>query len=180
MTAHGPIRGQRTANTPAAGLGVAAGPEFMTNPNRACAHAAVDAEMFFSARDIDQNLARRICRGCPVQLACLTWALQRGETHGVWGSVLMSSTEEVRKARELIPCQPAPAANVAPVLPTRAEKKAALEAAVRAQWEKNQPDSVIATRVGVAIGTVVNIRKRLQLPALYGAHGRRLPQQVNA
>ncbi|NRQ32370.1 WhiB family transcriptional regulator [Nonomuraea sp. NN258] len=29
--------------------------------------------------------ARRICRGCPVQRACLDWALRTGEPDGIWG-----------------------------------------------------------------------------------------------
>ncbi|MET7331161.1 WhiB family transcriptional regulator [Nonomuraea sp. NPDC005650] len=29
--------------------------------------------------------ARRICRACPVQAACLDWALRTGEPDGVWG-----------------------------------------------------------------------------------------------
>ena len=31
--------------------------------------------------------AKRICRVCPVRAACLAWALQRRELHGIWGGL---------------------------------------------------------------------------------------------
>ncbi|KPI31399.1 transcription factor WhiB [Actinobacteria bacterium OV320] len=49
-----------------------------------------DPELFFaigphSAREIAQ--AKRVCVGCPVRSACLEWALDTGQNHGVWGGL---------------------------------------------------------------------------------------------
>jgi WhiB family transcriptional regulator, redox-sensing transcriptional regulator len=58
----------------------------------------LDSQMFFhpenergpSRRRREQN-AKRICAECPVQRACLSWALRTREPYGVWGGL---STEE--------------------------------------------------------------------------------------
>jgi len=57
-----------------------------------------DADLFFPVgpmgpglRQIDQ--AKRICRACPVQAACLAWAIDHGITSGVWGG----TTEDERR-----------------------------------------------------------------------------------
>jgi hypothetical protein len=160
--------------------------DFRTNPDRACAPITVDAELFYSASDRHQNLARRICNGdpkrgvpaCPVQHACLTHAIHNGEREGVWAGVLMSSPEERRNAANLVP--PPPPTPDRPVKLTRAQKMVALQDGVREHWKAGQPDSIIALKLGITIGAVVNIRRRLGLPALYGPGGRRLPQPVNA
>lgn len=31
--------------------------------------------------------AKSICRACPVQAACLEWALKSGQDHGIWGGL---------------------------------------------------------------------------------------------
>jgi len=57
-------------------------------------HAAcldADPDIFFpigeSGPTLDQiEEAKRICRICPVQAACLTWALDHQVIHGIWGS----------------------------------------------------------------------------------------------
>ncbi|GAA2829844.1 WhiB family transcriptional regulator [Nonomuraea rubra] len=40
--------------------------------------------------------ARRICQACPVQPACLDWALRTGEPDGLWGG---TTPEERRRLR---------------------------------------------------------------------------------
>ncbi|MGN9842938.1 WhiB family transcriptional regulator [Nonomuraea sp. H19] len=40
--------------------------------------------------------ARRICQACPVQAACLDWALRTGEPDGMWGG---TTPEERRQLR---------------------------------------------------------------------------------
>jgi WhiB family redox-sensing transcriptional regulator len=59
----------------------------------------LDADFFFpvgtigpAQRQIDE--AKRICRACPAQAACLAWAMDQGITSGVWGG----TTEDERRA----------------------------------------------------------------------------------
>ncbi|TPQ21488.1 WhiB family transcriptional regulator [Streptomyces sporangiiformans] len=57
---------------------------------RRAACADEDPELFFpvgttgpAVRDV--VAAKRICARCPVTFECLTWALDTGQTSGVWG-----------------------------------------------------------------------------------------------
>ncbi|WP_210588618.1 WhiB family transcriptional regulator [Streptomyces sp. GESEQ-35] len=52
--------------------------------------AGEDPELFFpvgtsgpALRDVAE--AKRVCARCPVADECLTWALDNGQTSGVWG-----------------------------------------------------------------------------------------------
>lgn len=47
---------------------------------------SVDPEMFFPAPSEPADTAVALCRGCEVQGACLAWALEVGDCHGVWGA----------------------------------------------------------------------------------------------
>lgn len=40
----------------------------------------------FADADYDRY-ASWACRGCPVQAACLTYAVKTGQVHGVWGGL---------------------------------------------------------------------------------------------
>lgn len=44
-----------------------------------------DPDLFFPSEDDVAPEAIRICRGCPVQEACLDWALEARIRYGVWG-----------------------------------------------------------------------------------------------
>ncbi|MGW3971124.1 WhiB family transcriptional regulator [Streptomyces ardesiacus] len=44
------------------------------------------------------ELAKGLCRRCPVQMRCRTDALNRGEEHGVWGGL---DEDELRAVRTL-------------------------------------------------------------------------------
>jgi WhiB family transcriptional regulator, redox-sensing transcriptional regulator len=65
-------------------------------------HAAclrLDPELFFPVSTSGASLteieaARRVCQDCPVLTACLRWALDLGQVHGIWGG----TTEEERRA----------------------------------------------------------------------------------
>jgi WhiB family transcriptional regulator, redox-sensing transcriptional regulator len=52
-----------------------------------------DSEALF-ARGAAQNLAKSVCRGCPVQIQCLADALDNHVEFGVWGGL----TERERRA----------------------------------------------------------------------------------
>jgi len=45
----------------------------------------VNPELFFPAKGINARPAKRVCALCPVRQACLDFALQAGERHGIWG-----------------------------------------------------------------------------------------------
>jgi WhiB family transcriptional regulator, redox-sensing transcriptional regulator len=47
---------------------------------------AVDPETFFPAPNEAADPAVALCRTCDVQGACLAWALEVGDCHGVWGA----------------------------------------------------------------------------------------------
>ena len=46
----------------------------------------VDPEVFFPAPSEPADAAVALCRTCDVQGACLAWALEVGDCHGVWGA----------------------------------------------------------------------------------------------
>lgn len=46
----------------------------------------VDPETFFPAPSEPIDGAMSMCRNCDVQGACLAWALDAGDCHGVWGA----------------------------------------------------------------------------------------------
>jgi len=47
---------------------------------------SVDPETFFPAPSEPAEAAVALCRSCVVQGACLAWALEAGDCHGVWGA----------------------------------------------------------------------------------------------
>jgi len=58
----------------------------------------IDPELFFPDGDTRSARARvkaakLICRGCPVNAACLSWALASGQQAGIWGGL----TEDERR-----------------------------------------------------------------------------------
>jgi WhiB family redox-sensing transcriptional regulator len=53
----------------------------------------VDPDIFYPVSDEEADDAKAICAICPVQQACLEWALSRRESDGVWGG----ATERERR-----------------------------------------------------------------------------------
>lgn len=61
--------------------------------------------------------ARSLCRGCPVAVTCLTWALEAREEFGIWGGTTGRQRAKLQKRRRLgatveglvSECLPAPA-----------------------------------------------------------------------
>jgi len=60
-------------------------PPVAAQPDRAC--AGEDPRIFFPDHRGHTGPAREICRRCPHRQPCLDWALQTGQTHGVWGGL---------------------------------------------------------------------------------------------
>ena len=68
--------------------------------NAAC--RGTDPELFFPDDDSGPARARikqakTICRGCPVSVSCLNWALTSGEEGGIWGG--LTEAERLRLRR---------------------------------------------------------------------------------
>ncbi|GAA2515562.1 hypothetical protein GCM10010201_09950 [Pilimelia columellifera subsp. columellifera] len=57
-----------------------------------------DPDLFFPAPNEPATAALAVCGACPVQGACLAWALDVGDTHGVWGG----TTPRDRRAMAVI------------------------------------------------------------------------------
>jgi len=58
-----------------------------------------DAELFFAESPADVELAKALCRTCPVVAECLAGALERREPWGVWGGELLVSGVVVPRKR---------------------------------------------------------------------------------
>lgn len=57
------------------------------------------AELYFSAAPADLEQAKLLCKGCPMQSACLRGALERREPWGVWGGAIFESGEIIAVKR---------------------------------------------------------------------------------
>ena len=58
-----------------------------------------DPELFFAESPADVELAKALCRPCPVRAECLAGALDRNEPWGVWGGELLISGVVVPRKR---------------------------------------------------------------------------------
>jgi WhiB family redox-sensing transcriptional regulator len=65
-----------------------------------------DPEMFFPTADertpkgaADLAEAKAVCAVCPVRKACLTWAIEAGEDHGVWGGTSEDERRAMRRVK---------------------------------------------------------------------------------
>lgn len=47
-----------------------------------------DADLWFSDSPVEVEVAKRLCRDCPVRHGCLADAIERREAAGVWGGEL--------------------------------------------------------------------------------------------
>ena len=70
----------------------------------------VDPDVFFPRHGQDAAPAKSLCRQCPVRSACLEWALDTNQKHGIWGG--MTEGQRRRLRRPIIahaePVEPAP------------------------------------------------------------------------
>ena len=69
----------------------------------------VDPELFFpegNARSARAQVrtAKLICRGCPVGVTCLSWALATGQEAGIWGGLTEDERHRMhRRSRRFRP-----------------------------------------------------------------------------
>ena len=57
----------------------------------------VDPEIFFPERGGSSRLARAVCEKCPVQAACLRYAIRNREQFGIWGNTSERERRRLRK-----------------------------------------------------------------------------------
>lgn len=58
-----------------------------------CAQA--DPEQWFPEKGQPGTDAKRICGMCPAQTACLEWALETRQRHGIWGGLSANERREI-------------------------------------------------------------------------------------
>jgi hypothetical protein len=89
VTATITIRIHRTLGSTAP-LAVDRGPEWMTDPRRACSpERAEHPEIWTSENVAEQNRAAQACREkCPFQAQCRAWAEEKKEPFHVWGGTV--------------------------------------------------------------------------------------------
>lgn len=64
--------------------------------NAACKNIQ-DKELFFPLVSGNDPIARRVCRACPVWGSCLQWALDTGQTDGIYGGLDHEERRELRR-----------------------------------------------------------------------------------
>src|SRR5215470_18977563 len=78
---------------------------------------SVDPEVFFPAPSEPADAAVALCRTCDVQGACLAWALEVGDCHGVWGAttprerramLVAWHSDEIQTQLKAVPAPPVP------------------------------------------------------------------------
>ena len=88
--------GERTPNTVLTISDLMWEPDVDWRTGAAC--SGVDSDMFFPAsEEEDSSQAKAICAECPVQEACLQYALATNQTAGVWGGLDAGDRRRMRR-----------------------------------------------------------------------------------
>lgn len=58
---------------------------------------------WFDSHGADTQVYRLICRRCPVQQACLDYALADRELVGIWGGTTTAERQKMRQLRKAVP-----------------------------------------------------------------------------
>lgn len=59
--------------------------------------AGKSGDLWFEDNDRYSITAKRLCQDCPAVAICLQWALDTGETWGVWGGKTAKERENIRR-----------------------------------------------------------------------------------
>lgn len=65
----------------------------------AAACKGLSTDLFFPERGERVDQACDVCDTCPVQLECLTFALDSGERYGIWGGLSENQRRRMRRGR---------------------------------------------------------------------------------
>lgn len=124
------------------------GLEFLSDPDRNCAGLPIN--LFFPRSGGSNGAeARRVCHGCPVQNACLEYAIENPQ-YGIWGGTSRKERAQIARERGL-------AYNVnrtAQVLGGSTNNKTAVERLTAKGWSSGQ----IAEHLGITPRTVTRHR----------------------
>lgn len=66
--------------------------------------AQVGGDIFHPETGRSAKEAKRVCRVCPVQQACLMWAVDTGQEFGVLGGLSARERKSLSRGRPLTPC----------------------------------------------------------------------------
>ena len=58
-----------------------------------------DTQLWFSEHPADLELAKALCRTCPLQRPCLSGAMERSEPSGVWGGEIFEKGRVIAHKR---------------------------------------------------------------------------------
>jgi WhiB family redox-sensing transcriptional regulator len=80
---------------------------FINPPDWSAAECSGLTHLFFTEVGETQEPAKAVCRDCPIRQACLEYALDNGETHGIWGGLSPRERRAYRRRhprpRRLVP-----------------------------------------------------------------------------
>jgi hypothetical protein len=61
-----------------------------------------DPDIFFPESGQATHQAVKICNRCPVQAKCFEFAMENGESYGIWGGVPTRGRREMMKQQEKV------------------------------------------------------------------------------
>ena len=61
----------------------------------------IDPDLFFPERGESTREAKAVCKTCPVEAACLEFALRNGEKFGIWGGMSERERRRIRRQRAI-------------------------------------------------------------------------------
>ncbi len=72
---------------------------------------SADPDLFFpissdGASRQQERQAKAVCAGCEVRTACLAFALESGQVHGVWGGLGEEELKRLRRSRPILDASP--------------------------------------------------------------------------